>query len=277
MIEAKETLEGQISSNQNLSGELLPRGPKGDKGEKGDKGDTGAKGADGKDGAMQYEAGENITIEGNVISATGGGSGGIPEAPIDDILYGRKNGTWEKVPDAIKIYKTITDNDVPANNTIILNIDEIKNGDCILINRSSTGKNTFIKFNVNSTNYLLLRNGIYQFININKSGNYIYIIGNNTDGIYFYEGTILEIRKYQEYQFYLDNTKNIVYVNTTDTIYGTKTFTTTPKITNAPTTDEEATNKKYVDALPTTYSGYDATKTQVLKNINGTLTWISEE
>lgn len=76
MIEAKETLVGQISSNQNLRGELLPRGPKGDKGEKGDKGDkgdTGAKGADGKDGAIQYEAGENITIEGNVISATGGG------------------------------------------------------------------------------------------------------------------------------------------------------------------------------------------------------------
>ena len=47
--------------------------------------------------------------------------------------------------------------------------------------------------------------------------------------------------------FSLDSTKDIVYVNTTDTIYGTKTFTTTPKITNAPTTDEEATNKKYVD------------------------------
>lgn len=34
--------------------------------------------------------------------------------------------------------------------------------------------------------------------------------------------------------------------------------------------------KKYVDDLPTTYTGYDATKTQVLKNVNGTLTWIDE-
>lgn len=33
---------------------------------------------------------------------------------------------------------------------------------------------------------------------------------------------------------------------------------------------------KYVDDKPTTYSGYDATKTQVLKNINGTLTWVDE-
>lgn len=33
---------------------------------------------------------------------------------------------------------------------------------------------------------------------------------------------------------------------------------------------------KYVDDKPTTYAGYDATKTQVLKNINGTLTWVDE-
>ena len=35
--------------------------------------------------------------------------------------------------------------------------------------------------------------------------------------------------------------------------------------------------RKYVNDKPTTYAGYDATKTQVLKNINGTLTWITEE
>ena len=34
--------------------------------------------------------------------------------------------------------------------------------------------------------------------------------------------------------------------------------------------------KKYVDDKVTTYSGYDATKTQVLKNVNGTLTWVDE-
>lgn len=43
-----------------------------------------------------------------------------------------------------------------------------------------------------------------------------------------------------------------------------------------PTDDTDVTNKKYVDGLPKSYAGYDATKTQVLKNINGTLTWVTE-
>lgn len=43
-----------------------------------------------------------------------------------------------------------------------------------------------------------------------------------------------------------------------------------------PTGDYNPATKKYVDDLPTTYTGYDATKTQVLKNINGTLTWVNE-
>lgn len=47
-----------------------------------------------------------------------------------------------------------------------------------------------------------------------------------------------------------------------------------------PSGDNELTNKKYVDdTIKTHYekmTGYDATKTQVLKNINGTLTWVDE-
>ena len=31
------------------------------------------------------------------------------------------------------------------------------------------------------------------------------------------------------------------------------------------------------DLDPTDYTGYDATKTQVLKNVEGTLTWVTEE
>lgn len=40
--------------------------------------------------------------------------------------------------------------------------------------------------------------------------------------------------------------------------------------------DYNPAHKKYVDDKPTTYAGYDSTKTQVLKNINGTLTWVDE-
>lgn len=46
--------------------------------------------------------------------------------------------------------------------------------------------------------------------------------------------------------------------------------------TYTPTGDYNPATKKYADDLPTTYTGYDATKTQVLKNINGTLTWVNE-
>lgn len=44
-----------------------------------------------------------------------------------------------------------------------------------------------------------------------------------------------------------------------------------------PSSNYNPATKKYVDELPKTYTGYDATKTQVLKNINGTLTWVDEE
>ena len=43
-----------------------------------------------------------------------------------------------------------------------------------------------------------------------------------------------------------------------------------------PSTNYSPVHKKYVDDKPKTYTGYDATKTQVLKNINGTLTWVDE-
>lgn len=182
----------------------------------------------------------------NWVQITGGSGGGIPEAPIDDILYGRKNGNWDKIPDSINIYKTITDADIPANKRVILNINEIKNGDCILIDRSNTGANTFVKF-FDNNNHLTLRNGIYQFYNINRTEKTLEIIGYNYNSIYHYYGNYEYIKTNNEISFDLSATKDIVYVNTTDTIYGTKTFTTTPKFTKAPTTDEEATNKKYVD------------------------------
>ena len=202
------------------------------------------------------------------VQITGGSGEGIPEAPIDDILYGRKNGNWDKIPDSINIYKTITDADVPANNTVILNIDEIKNGDCIVIKRSNYSMNTFIKFNDRS-DILTLANGIYQFYNINRTEKTLEIIGYKYNAIYHYYGNYERIQTYNQINFGLDNTKNIVYVNTTDTIYGTKTFTTTPKITKAPTTNEEATNKKYVDdSISTLNSSVDTKLTKYVDTEN---------
>ena len=46
--------------------------------------------------------------------------------------------------------------------------------------------------------------------------------------------------------------------------------------TDMPSKAAEFTPKKYVDNKLTTYAGYDSTKTQVLKNINGVFTWVDE-
>lgn len=43
-----------------------------------------------------------------------------------------------------------------------------------------------------------------------------------------------------------------------------------------PTGDYNPATKKYVDDNLSSLTGYDATKTQVLKNVNGTLTWVDE-
>ena len=43
-----------------------------------------------------------------------------------------------------------------------------------------------------------------------------------------------------------------------------------------PSSPYNPATKKYVDDLPKSYAGYDTTKTQVLKNVNGTLSWVDE-
>lgn len=66
--------------------------------------------------------------------------------------------------------------------------------------------------------------------------------------------------------------------NSAQTFYGTKSFYTIPQLAynSTPAYDTQLTPKKYVDEKITTYSGYDASKTQVLKNVNGTITWVDE-
>jgi len=52
---------------------------------------------DDSESKLRYlEVGSNLSITGTVLNATGGG-GGIPDAPSDGKLYGRKDGDWEEV------------------------------------------------------------------------------------------------------------------------------------------------------------------------------------
>lgn len=73
------------------------------------------------------------------------------------------------------------------------------------------------------------------------------------------------------------NVDQLMEKNKNQSIYGEFNFYNKLPISSlVPSRDNELTNKKYVDDAPTAYTGYDASKTQVLKNINGTLTWVDE-
>jgi len=79
--------------------------------------------------------GTGVTITGDgtelnpyVINSTGGG-GGIPEAPIDGSLYGRKDADWEVVPSStIPTLQEVTDEGNETTNDIIVNNIQLNSG-----------------------------------------------------------------------------------------------------------------------------------------------------
>lgn len=125
--------------------------------------------------------------------------------------------------------------------------------------------------------------GIYRVEKFNSTNNKLYL--NSIDWRFNYEDTwsgqsysLLQLRS-PEIIITFDSNGDITAIasesNSLKTVsflktngYGTSAF--------IPTAPGAPTSKKYVDDLPTTYTGYDATKTQVLKNVNGTLTWVDE-
>ena len=86
-------------------------------------------------------------------------------------------------------------------------------------------------------------------------------VNNTTDGI------ITEVITSQNKQFYTTRYDAASSRNTNQVLTTDNTEAYTPK------NDYNPAPKKYVDDKLTTITGYDATKTQTLKNINGVLTW----
>ncbi len=66
------------TGERGLQGETGPQGPQGERGIQGEQGVKGDTGASGRDGYKQYQAGENITIENDTISAT------VPEIDLSN-------------------------------------------------------------------------------------------------------------------------------------------------------------------------------------------------
>ena len=198
--------------------------------------------------------GENLTItEDGILSATGGGGGA-------------------------SIYKMFKYNN--PEKALVLN--DLKCGD-ILVSNGTTAYITFLNnnetiiFNTEGT-FLVSRveliDGYAKYIKLFCIGGISYAQNFNR----VQEITIRDeqtriivdgARKYYDMYTMVKQDKN-------SNISGVLTFTTLPKSSVNPTDNNHFTRKGYVDSLPTTYAGYDATKTQVLKNINGVLTWQDE-
>lgn len=202
------------------------------------------------------KVGENLTItEDGILSAKGGGSGGINIAYTIDV-----QGT--------------------ESNPTIIDRTKLKVGDYILVNAS----NTRIKFTDTTSGTAFLYNGLYQISNIPNNPStdnpcILHLLPNyflNLGGVYFSTLLIYNYVSISTNEYNLNaNGQKYVDVNSFQNVYGWKIFEDRIDVPT-PSSNNNATNKKYVDTLPTTYAGYDATKTQVLKNINGTLTWQDE-
>ena len=198
--------------------------------------------------------GENLTItEDGILSATGGGGENI--TIIDGNIYTQ-------------------DNPFNFDTSVIQYGDKFK-----FINAPAYFT---INNNAPATNYYseLTQNFILEAINIPTNPT-----DKNPLKLYYKEYYYHKSTYYENYMnIYIEvnetrasfTQKSAFSTETNYSIYGEWWFYKLPKTYFNPTDQNELTRKSYVDALPTTYAGYDATKTQVLKNINGVLTWQDE-
>ena len=199
------------------------------------------------------KVGENLSIDENgVLSSTGGGGASI--------------------------YKMFKYNN--PEKALVLN--DLKCGDILV----STGTLAYITFLNNNQTIIFNAEGTFLVSRVELIDGYakyikLFCIGGISYARNFNRVQEITIRDEQTrivvegateyYDMY-----TMVKQDKNSNISGVLTFTTLPKSSVNPTDNNHFTRKGYVDSLPTTYAGYDATKTQVLKNINGVLTWQDE-
>ena len=152
-------------------------------------------------------------------------------------------------------------------------ISELKNGIYEIPN-----KNTKVRINLNNNTIFnlseiyLLDNKIYvnkSFKDSEVNDKFMTFIGRSSKTINY---SIYSIIKTSDK--YADFTKADYELVSKD---ATTTFKYLPRSEATPTLDTELTPKAYVDQTHyKNITGYNSSKTQVLKNINGTLTWVDE-
>ena len=188
------------------------------KGEKGDTGPTGANGKDGKDGKSAYE----IWLE--------AGNTGTEEDFLNS-LKGEKG-------DSSSISEIIEDTDMTIKDS---GIYRVLASDQVSLRIGATS-NIIAKY-YQPGDYLFWNKEDSYLITLNKTYSSAYNMLCPTIGSYFVK------KSGDNYQGYYRDVviNNISTINESQTISGTKTFSTLPESSVIPTTDNQLTNKKYVD------------------------------
>lgn len=207
-------------------------------------------------------AGDNITIKDNVISASGGS---IPTFDIyidkDTRYISGYTVTYPSGSDVLTKFQEFIDELNTTDSIIRVCFKSYNITDGALINCiSSPQPNTDMQdYLQHHTSLTYVSNVVYMNTTVNNNG--------------------LAFKVYCMASINVSTKKiSSLSINTMILPYLPITVTNNATVQNyTPTRDYNPATKKYVDDLPKSYTGYDATKTQVLKNVNGTLTWITEE
>lgn len=219
---------------------------------RGIQGETGASGQDGRDGYMQYTAGDNITIENGVISATGGGN----YQPLIDNDNKLSADLIDDSSTTNQMYYVGKFSDLNTNNN--LNLKLARKG--IYIPDRSGGYSYYIGKLTNNNLTSSLDYTLSLIFVIKDISNmslpsaktyFAYAIGNSkTDGtnyfLKFYVDTAGNIKN--ETNTMSSHAEKILTVDA-QTIDGVKTFSSIPQVSSytAPTSDTQLVAKKYVD------------------------------
>ena len=201
-----------------LKGEKGDTGPTGAKGDTGPTGANGKDGKDGKDGKSAYE----IWLE--------AGNTGTEEDFLNS-LKGEKG-------DSSSISEIIEDTDMTIKDS---GIYRVLASDQVSLRIGATS-NIVAKY-YQPGDYLFWNKEDNYLITLNKAYSSAYNMLCPTIGSYFVK------KSGDNYQGYYRDVviNNISTINESQTISGTKTFSTLPESSVIPTTDNQLTNKKYVD------------------------------
>lgn len=220
-------------------------------------------------------AGDNIKIENNIISAEKYVDDNVPLIPIYDVgfcaynLDGGSGGTaWDSVSD-LDITKKAID---------VINTAYSKGYSYFILtaHRMDYGGNKKTEVNIFKSTIDDLQTkptSITLFMEHDLTNPFNTLIEN----YWYYSKQIV----YAKYTIQGTWENNLLTPTRRDYEIITTRLLTTDVLTKnttsfTPSGNYNLVHKKYVDDLPKSYTGYDVTKTQVLKNVNGTLTWIDE-